>query len=94
MQASLERCGWLARTALLLCLAHEMPCQHPSMLISVYDLHASRTGAEVLPEQCQVAERLHGKFLSVKATARVAHPEVIAAVYAELEKDARVIMKF
>jgi hypothetical protein len=60
----------------------------------LYVLHACRTGAEVLPEQCQVAERLQGKFLSVKATARVAHPEVIAAGYAELGKDARVIMKF
>lgn len=75
-------------------MTHEMVCPHASVLSRKHDLHAPRTGAEVLPEQCQVAERLQGKYLSVKATARVAHPEVIAAGYAELGKDARVIMKF
>ena len=48
----------------------------------------------MLPGQCRVEERLRGKFLSVKATARVAHPEVIAAAFEELGKDARVIMKY
>lgn len=46
------------------------------------------------PDCCQCVGRLNGKFLSVKATVRVQQPAMVAAVFDELGKDARVIMKF
>ncbi len=49
---------------------------------------------EVPAEDCRVTERLKGKFLSVRVTARVAAPAMLDRVFAELGKDARIMMRY
>lgn len=44
--------------------------------------------------ECLLSERLNGKYLSVKATAEVQSPAMIAAAFEELGKDSRIVMKF
>lgn len=48
-----------------------------------------------MPEEaCTLADRMNGKYVSVKAVASVQHADVIAKAYDELGQDSRVIMKF
>ena len=41
-----------------------------------------------------MAERMRGKYVSVKVVAPVQHADVIAEAYGELGQDPRVIIKF
>ena len=51
-------------------------------------------GCAVPDDACRLAERMKGKFLSVKILAQVQDADMIAAAYEELGQDSRVIMKF
>ena len=45
-------------------------------------------------DACRLAERMKGKYLSVKVAAQVQDADMIARAYEELGQDPRVIMKF
>ncbi len=48
-----------------------------------------------MPEEaCTTAERMKGRYISVKVVAQVQSADMIARAYDELGQDARVIMKF
>ncbi|CAL5219903.1 g1830 [Coccomyxa viridis] len=51
-------------------------------------------GCTVPEEACTMADRMNGKYVSVKAVASVQHADIIAKAYDELGQDPRVIMKF
>jgi putative lipoic acid-binding regulatory protein len=44
--------------------------------------------------ECQLSERLNGKYVSVKVSACMQSPDMIASVFQELGKDPRVVMKY
>jgi hypothetical protein len=55
---------------------------------------AAQAGVDVPPSAVVVKERKGGKFLSITVTATVRYPELIQRVFAALDGDARVLMKY
>jgi putative lipoic acid-binding regulatory protein len=45
-------------------------------------------------ESCHVADRLNGRYLSVRVRAFLQHANMISEVYEELSKDGRILMKY
>lgn len=55
---------------------------------------AATAGIDVPPSAVAVKERKGGKFLSITVTATVRYPELIQRVFAALDGDARILMKY
>ena len=51
-------------------------------------------GCGVPDDACVLAERMNGKYLSIKVATQVQDADMIAMAYEELGQDPRVIMKF
>lgn len=49
---------------------------------------------EIMDDQCEVTERIQGKFLSMRVRARIASPGLLDAVFNELGKDTRIMMRY
>ena len=65
-----------------------------SSRLYICSFHCRVCGCTLPEEACTLAERMKGKYVSVKVVAPVQHTDVIAEAYDELGQDPRVIMKF
>lgn len=51
-------------------------------------------GCKITEAQCQVTERLQGKFLSIRISASIASPALLDAVFEDLGNDSRIMMRY
>eukprot|EP00884_Botryococcus_braunii_P013330 jgi/Botrbrau1/21999/Bobra.0024s0015.1 len=65
-----------------------------SLLQDVRQVIGRVCGCEITDEQCQVTERMQGKFLSIRISARISSPGLLDDVFDELGKDSRIMMRY